>query len=192
VLSLPTPAEASAVIVTRGDVDLLPILDSLQDFDELIVWDNAQGEDLAVYGRYAGVLRARNPLVYVQDDDCLVDAAAVVAAYQPGRVVANMPLSRWDDYPDSCLVGWGAVFDACLPARAFARFERAVAPPPDWRQRFYRDCDLVFTVLTPHDKIDLGFAHLPWAESEGRLFRQPDHYAERQYVLGLARGVRDA
>ncbi len=75
----------SAIIVTRGDVDLQPIIFSLPAEWEVIVWDNsplqpyapsyvldnfprtrcvgprATGcDDLAVYGRYAGD-RARLP-----------------------------------------------------------------------------------------------------------------------------------
>jgi hypothetical protein len=67
----------SAIIVTRGDVDLIPIIESLPDTWERIIWDNGAREirfhlrgayavfcgneytgrvpDLAVYGRYAAL-----------------------------------------------------------------------------------------------------------------------------------------
>lgn len=78
----------SAIIVTRGDVDLDEILASLDpDVFERLVWDNGSGElrrhqkngpvrlkrvdDLAVYGRYAAIKYATHDLIYVQDDDVL-------------------------------------------------------------------------------------------------------------------------
>lgn len=81
----------SAVIVTRGDVDLREILRSIP-FDDVVVWNNGDGSvskrvmthslarivtgrgelpDLAVYGRYAAIEYADHDLIYVQDDDVL-------------------------------------------------------------------------------------------------------------------------
>lgn len=88
----------SAVIVTRGDVDLTRIIGSLPDEWEKIIWDNGakscyqvpdppivtsygiirnsrlseQVPDLSVYGRYAAIEHAHGDLIYVQDDDCVV------------------------------------------------------------------------------------------------------------------------
>jgi hypothetical protein len=181
------PAEVSAAVVTRGDVPLEDILSSLAGFGEIVVWDNSQGTDLGVYGRYQGVAQARFPVVYVQDDDCLIDAAAVVAAYEPGRLVANMPQSRWPDYPDSTLVGWGAVFDRDLPQRAFDLYRQH--HPDGWA--FQRCADVIFSALTPRTVIDVGFQHLPWAERPGRMFKEPDHKPVRDLMLGRCRRIRD-
>lgn len=98
--------KVSAVIVTRGDVDLGPILRSLRKW-EVVVWDNGAGkvtrynnassplrwyakveasgvDDLAVYGRYAAIEYARGDLIYTQDDDCIVsDPQAIVDALIP-------------------------------------------------------------------------------------------------------------
>lgn len=192
----------SAVLVTRGDVDMQPVLDTLP-FDDVVIWDNKQrGIDLKVYGRYAAMPEVRNPVVYVQDDDCTLTLEAIetlVAEYRRGEIIANMPVSRWDDYPDSCLVGWGAVFDHWLPRDTFDRYLRSkydlgfrdfdqfgVVSP-----RFLRDCDVVFTTLTPHIKLDLGFEHLPWAETPGRMFKQPEHAPSRAQMLDECRAIRD-
>lgn len=234
------PEDVAAVIVTRGDVPLEDIYESFPDFGQVIVWANGSGcridgpggtflwdsgtlnletmeaefPDLSVYGRYAAIARSSLPVVYVQDDDCIVpDIPGLLDRYAPGRIAANMPESRWADYPDSCLLGWGAVFDRHLPERAFWRagFDGRVSPFPEddweryrstrpgggsweWRSgpAFRRDCDLVFTTLTPHVKVDLGFRHLPWAETPGRLFRAPEHAAVRDEILAAARACRDS
>jgi hypothetical protein len=200
----------TGIVVTRGDVDLSEILESLESLDQVIVWENGYGarelvdgrlmpsyegrmSDVAVYGRYLAIEWAAHDLIYVQDDDCIVPVEGVIAtALQPGfdltrTIVANMPESRWRDYPDSCLVGWGSVFHRDLPGAAFRRFS------PDNIPAFYRECDVVFTVLTPSVKVDAGFRHLPWAEDPARaMFKRPDRAPERARVYELARAVRDA
>lgn len=192
------PSEVTACIPTRGDVDMTEILASLDGFGEVIVWDNSQRYDYGVYGRYMAILRSRHRVVYVQDDDCLVDAARVCRNYQEGILVANMPAIRWSDYPDSALVGWGAVFDGYLATNAFTQYEawrwRQERRPDDNEAVFRRTCDVIFSTLTPHLKIDVGFSHLPWAEGPGRMFTDdyPAHRKERDQMLELARKVRDA
>ncbi len=94
----------SACLVTRGDVDMQPILDSLPKEWEKIVWINGRGvynlgpmdgcgdlvfvpatqppPDLAVYGRYAAIEYASHDLIFVQDDDVIVsDPQAIVDAW---------------------------------------------------------------------------------------------------------------
>jgi hypothetical protein len=185
----------SAVIVTRGDVDLTEILPTIHDagITDIVIWNNQLENDMGVYGRYAALDQARNDLVYVQDDDCLIDVARLVRVadrYDLDRtIVANMPASRWPEYPDSCLVGWGALFRRQLPQQAFARYR----PLLDSRL-FQRTCDVVFTTLTPHVKIDIGVVHLPCAYAENRMWSSDPHKhnRERAAVLEEARKVRGA
>lgn len=91
--------KVSAIIVTRGNVDLQPVLDSLPSGWEQVVWDNggavsiydpaAPGcfahdsvRDLSVYGRYAAIEYASHDLIYVADDDVIVsDPQAIVRAW---------------------------------------------------------------------------------------------------------------
>lgn len=92
----------SAVIPTRGNVDMQPVLDSLPADWEIIVWVNGEcvttypagvartpiphppappghWPDLAVYARYAAIEHASNELIYTQDDDVIVsDPQAIV------------------------------------------------------------------------------------------------------------------
>lgn len=86
----------SAIIVTRGDCDLQPILESLPEDWDRVVWDNSRGvyvngmklvtapaRDLTVYGRYAAIGYASHDLIYVQDDDCIVsDPQAIVEEWE--------------------------------------------------------------------------------------------------------------
>ena len=219
----------SAIIVTRGDVNLGDVVESLPQEWEVLVWNNGLKAldrfepverarrwrgvvgDLAVYGRYAAIEHASNDLIYVQDDDCVTDPAAIVDAWHANRgyegarafvdhVVCNMPQEfRHDFYRDHALVGFGAAFHRDAPGRAFERFhvgKKEVRPEDDWAHGdgqpygFYRTCDIVFTALTPRVLVDVPKTNLWWAEDESRMYRQPQHVEERQRMLELVRQVR--
>jgi hypothetical protein len=194
----------SAVIVTRGDVDLAPCFApfAAAGITDLVVWNNATAEgDLAVYGRYEAIGSATGDAILVQDDDVVLDVDSVhalTAAYVPGYVVCNMPRRFRDtgSYDDSALVGFGAIFDRDLPARAFGRMlDSGVLPAYDPRtleEFFNRECDTVFTMLTPRALVDLPYTDREFASAPDRLWRQPEHAAERERMRRLVRQVRDA
>lgn len=184
----------AACIVTRGNVDMRPILDSLPAEWERVVWDNSGPIEVGVYGRYVAITLTDAEVIYVQDDDMILDPDGfdtLLAAYEPGKVTANMPARfRHDFYRDSCLVGFGALFDRDLPEQAFDRFfarHRDEDGP-----RFYRECDLIFTGLTDRVLVDIGHTDMPYANDPDRLWKQPEHVAERTRMLELVREVRDS
>ncbi len=180
----------TACLVTRGNVDLTPIRNSLVDacIDDISVWDNSVHTDQGVYGRYIAVDEAKGDVVYVQDDDCLLPPESIIRileAYEPGRIVANMSDDFRANYSDSCLVGFGAVFDRDLPAKAFERF-RGAGRPWDYRNR----PDVIFTALTPFTLVDVPVEILPYAYGPDRMYRQRGHAAQRHKALQHARAVR--
>ena len=184
--------EVSAVIVTRGDVDLEPIIATIPLAWDLVVWDNSKRDDLGVYGRYAALEECEHDVVYVQDDDCVTDPVEIASAYEPGRIVSNMPHAFRRFYPhrDSCLLGFGAVFDRDLPVPAFKQFWGAPIWNPVSYGDFCRTCDVVFAALVPHTRIDVPYENLPHATAPERMYQQPGHSAERRQMLKYARQVR--
>ncbi len=157
------PLNVSAVIPTRGDVDLTPILESLP-FQDVIVWDNSKRcRDYGIYARYAAIRQAKNSVVVTQDDDLLVPCwLEILAAYQPGVLVCNYP-EPWD-------IPWvarGAIFDCDLPGRAFSKY---LAKFPFDRYFTHRACDGIFALLTDDVVvIDEGSEDLPHGFAEGRV-----------------------
>jgi hypothetical protein len=136
--------KVSACLVTRGDVDLSPILDTLL-YDELIIWDNSKREDLGIYGRYAAIQEAKHDVIYTQDDDLIVTCHAKLRdAYEPGKVLCNYP-QPWD-------IPWvarGALFQRELPSLAFACYFAAYPK------------DRYFTLLSECKVVDFGSEDLP-------------------------------
>lgn len=199
-----TAADVSAVLVTRGDVDVDPILQSWlhAGIQDAVVWDNSQTTDLAVYGRYAAIEHARQPVILVQDDDAILppeSIAALVAGYQPGVVTANMPARfRHGFYRDHCLVGFGAIFDRTLPQHAFNRFLARYYPQfeqpglevTDDQVWWRRTCDIVFTALTERVLVDLPYEDRPFSSAAGRMWMTAGHVDERKRMLDLALAAR--
>ncbi len=188
-----TPADLSAVVVTRGNVSLEPILDSFTaaGIFDFTVWDNSRRpDDLGVFGRYAALPECGRDVVLVQDDDVILTVAtieALAAAYEPGRIVANMPERFRKFYTDSCLVGFGAVFDRDLPAWAFSSFAlRWGIDKADKRP------DVIFTALTESTWLDLPYTEREFATGPDRAYRQRGHARERQTTLTMARKARRA
>lgn len=199
----------SLIIVTRGDVPLDEVkrVNEWVCVTETVVWDNSQREDLAVYGRYAAIAETTENVILVVDDDVALDSAVtqLAAAYKPGHVVCNMP-QRFRDvgfYDEHALVGFGALFDRDLPARAFGALAALDDPPPGMSREtfdsyvddggfFLRTCDVVFTALTPRILVDAPYRNLPWAEGADRMYRTVGHVEERAEMLRLARLVLEA
>ena len=76
--------KVSACLVTRGDCDMQPIIDSLisQGILDIVIWDNSIREDMGIYGRYAAIAEAKNKVIITQDDDVIVsDYKAILKAY---------------------------------------------------------------------------------------------------------------
>lgn len=190
----------SACLVTRGDVDLEPILASLP-MDDVVVWDNSKREDLSVYGRYAAIAEAKHPLIYVQDDDCVLPTESIERLFwesdssgdEYGRLVCNMPEPfRKTYYQRHALVGFGAVFHRSLPFKAFNRFCGSLGYsefPQKWPAKLLRTCDVVFTALTPYAIFDVPYENLSWANASYRMYHQEGHVQERLEILGTALAV---
>lgn len=196
-------SEVCAVLVTRGDVDMAPIIAELP-YEEILVYDNSQRPiDFKVFGRYMGILETSKPIIYFQDDDCLVrNHAALLDAYKPGHVVGNFrdDVARYKFYEDTTLLGWGSLFDRGLPFDAFFRYARY--HPLDWQFMTGLGAEFTFPMLTPNRKIlvdiEAGGA-VEWLKEDGaeifarsdRMSNQPGFKEELDDVMRRARHVRN-
>ena len=185
-------SQVSAVLVTRGDVDMRPIIAALP-YGEIVVWDNSKRpHDAKVFGRYLGIAEAKNQVIYVQDDDCIVRYHDLLLdAYEPGVVVGSMPYPA-EQYADTTLLGWGALFDRELPQKAFDLWA-TVHPLDDYFRE--KECEYAFPMLS-RTKTVYGFAERIIAgeqieERPNRTWKRPDHFARTAAALAKAREVRD-
>ena len=189
----------SAVIVTRGDVDLQPVLDSLI-FDDVVVFDNSKSQtDLMTFGRVAGARLAKNEIIYSQDDDLVHPAEAqreLVAAYEEGMITGCM----WDEwsrgaeeqgipngYDDLVFPGSGSISHRALWEDCIDEY-LAEYPYDDF---FKLWCDTIIGVIAPSKQLDIRFQILPAALNLQRMADLPNAEELKGEAIRRARGVRD-
>lgn len=171
----------SACLVTRGDVDLAPVLATLP-YDDIVVWDNSKRRDLGIYGRYAAIEEAKHDIIYTQDDDLIV-ACHDQLADQFQQLAKTGGPGLLCNYPEPWDIPWvarGALFHRDLPERAFARYST----------RFVRDyffthkaCDGIFTLLTPSMVVDYGSEDLPHGFWPNRVSTTPGWYEHHRPLI---------
>lgn len=184
--------DVSAVIVTRGDCDLGPILESLP-YPEVIIWDDRERGSQGCFGRYLVSLEASNPTVYFQDDDLIFTAHdELLALYDPEVMTVNMP-SPWYE---NCrynklkqgLVGAGSVMDCMLPWKALDLYLEQY--PKD--DLFFMYCDVVVGMLTPYNRVDFGYEILEHASAPGRIYTLPGAPERKLTMQRRVMEMRDA
>lgn len=183
-----SPDKVTACLVTRGDVDMRPILETLP-FNDVVVWDNSKRPaDLKTFGRFAATLEARHDVVYFQDDDCIFrDFDALLDAYEPGVLTAVYGHGENPDgYEDVAIFPGGAVLDRSLPWAAFNQYLRRF--PCD--DGFLYDCDFVFGALTPHVQLHLPFEIRDVAYNGRRLADEPWQKETKLRITNQARSLR--
>lgn len=170
------PSKVSAVIVTRGDVDLTAIRNSLLPFGETIVWDNSEREDRSCYGRFAAAREAKHDLVYFQDDDVLCGWPGLLNQWE-GRdevLASRPPVEPWRFLGVGALAprrlivdGWDERFLAVYPGRA----------------DFDRVSDVVFGYQHLYRPCWVGYAEMDWSRWENRMYHDVTHIPVRERAV---------
>jgi hypothetical protein len=192
-----TPDQVTAVIVTRGDVDLAPVLESLV-FDDVFVWNNAERTNEMTYARVLGAELAYRDVIYSQDDDIIhseENQLAILAAYQPGTLTGCM-WQEWSagahaqgisfGYDDLVFPGSGSIADRSVAAEAVSEY-LSYFPFDDF---FRLWCDTIVGVIAPTKQLDIRFEALPCAEDENRMCNLPDGLANKTEAIRRARWIR--
>lgn len=183
------PSEVSAVLVTRGNVDMTAILYSIAaaGITDVVIWDNAKRDrDLSCYGRYEAIKEARNPVIFHQDDDLTVPIAALLAEYDPvadrdAIVCNNRAEEEW------LLTAMGALFHRDL-GDCFSRYIELYGFDAD----FCRVSDVIFAYQHPYRRVVLGYEDLPWHSQVGSsMYLEHDHYYVRERALARTRALPD-
>ncbi len=178
----------SACIVTRGDVDLAPILETLP-YGEVIIWDNStRPADLKTFGRFAAAAEATNDVVYFQDDDTLFhDHEALLRSYVPGTLTAVYGHGENPaGYEDIAIFPGGALVDKALTQSWLDDYLRAFTFDDDLL--YY--CDYVFGCLTPHVQLHLPFDIRDVAYNGRRLADEPWARDSKARIAAQARSLR--
>jgi glycosyltransferase involved in cell wall biosynthesis len=165
-------------------------LENVECIDEILVWNNnpavkldlpgpiirviESAENQSCYGRFLCAAQARNPVVYVQDDDALNhDIGGVYDQFlrDPTRIAHALASTHWNQRnrrtygeAQAALLGWGAFFrKEWLPV--LEELPASVRQEPLFR----READAFFTVLLErkHNAVPGQIAHLDGHSTPG-------------------------
>lgn len=173
--------QATAVLITKEKEYPKEVLDSLPEFEEVLIEVNCPN----ILRRYELASQARNNLIYVQDDDCIADVEKLESLYN-GQITNAMTEHHFNWYGGSgiTLIGWGAFFP-----KDMINFDRYLDKYPI-DELFLREADRVFTFLNqPHNSFVMDINILPTATLGDRMSSTSEHWEtlskikERLYTL---------
>lgn len=161
--------KVTAVLITK--LSEYPKEIRLDGFGEVIIKTNAE----SVFERYIQAERAKNEIIYVQDDDCVTDYKKLFKHYN-GRIT-NAISGRRQFYDDISggritLVGWGAFF----PKSMLGLFKNYT---DKYGIDFHllREADRIFTWLNyPHNTIRMEHKDLGSSSGPDRMSMNPQHF----------------
>lgn len=178
----------TAVIPTRGDVDVSPIVSHLRTYREIAEVVVVAGS--TPFNRYMWGRHATTDLIYTQDDDCITDIAMLIDFWEDRDVILNaMTREHAAQYPGAqTLLGFGAIFPRLLINTTFIFDER-------WKRDalFFREADRIFATVNTHSTVYPKIEILPHANNPNRLWKQADHLAARAEMnerIFLQTGIR--
>lgn len=168
----------SCVLITRAKEYPKIIMDRLQlgFFDEVLIGT----ESPSVYHRYLLAEKARNEIIYVQDDDCMTNYQNLFKFYN-NQITNGMPLPFKERYdPMGCtLVGWGCYF----PKNMIYAFDKYIAKYGK-DAHLLREADRIFTYLNkPFNTIIMPHEDLPRASAAEAMYQDPEHFPSAAEAL---------
>jgi hypothetical protein len=183
-------SDVSAVIVTRGDVDLDPILATLP-FSDVVIWNDMERGSKGCYGRWLAMEECENDVIFLQDDDLIFTAhEELLNVYEPDRITTNMP-SPWYENTGYAEMRVGLVGAGSLVPRGLHEpaVEHYLAHFPE--DRLFLDyCDFIIGALTPYERFDFGYEILPCASAPNRIWTQPDAGWKKLEVIRRSMALR--
>jgi len=141
----------TAVLITwRRQHNIPRIIRSLlkvSQINEILIHDNSKGRNKACYRRFELALKARNNLIYTQDDDCINhDIELLIKNHKTitcGATGGYMNALTKYPYTDTnlALLGYGSLFN-----KKDIDFSKYLLKHPK-DLLFYREADRIFTLL---------------------------------------------
>ena len=150
--------------------------------DEILVRDNSD-ENLLSYGKYLLIPKAKNEIIYYQDDDCIVNNLnELLQSFDGHTMLNNIKASHMDMYSGKdSMMGWGSVFKKSWVSRLGDYIMKYGVD-----KYMLREADRIFTCLIPHKNILADITDFPSANAEYALYKQPEHQGFKHEAIRRA------
>ncbi len=178
-------SKVSAVLLRyKRERELKQIVRNLRQYDfidEIIIHDNRR-INLITYGRYVAAMRAKNKIIYVQDDDCIVNnIRQMYELFDGQRLINAMKRERISFYQGKdSLVGWGCFFD-----KAWLSVLNKYVDKFGEDFILHREADRIFTSLleTPRYTVCADVTDFPSAMDKSSLSLNSEHETIKRIAL---------
>lgn len=143
--------------------------------DEVIISDNSKGDNIINYARYTAALRAKNDLIYIQDDDAIISGIDKIYSAHKGSLTygrqEHMEREMFGGR-HMAILGWGAIFNR-KDIKILDKYTDVYGKD----YCFYRETDRIFSMLLggPHNDIVVEVEHLKGHDDEHALSSKEDH-----------------
>ena len=139
-------------------------------FDEILVCT----ESPSVYQRYLLAAQANNNIIFVCDDDVLVNYQVLFSKYN-GRITNTMTkefLPRYEEM-GCTLVGWGCFF----PKEMLNVFDKYITKYGEDDPHLLREADRIFSYMNkPFNTIIQPHEDLKRASDDTAMWKEPNHF----------------
>ena len=175
----------TAVLITWKRQHNIPrIVETLlkvPQINEILIHDNSKGKNKACYRRFELALKAKNDLIYTQDDDCINhDVTELISEFKYLTCGATQGyIDALGDEPYSntnlALLGFGSLFK-----KGWIDFSKYKYPHDDL---FYREADRIFT-LGLKDKPKIVKCNIELLDEKlGAMSLDVNHLKDRQEII---------
>lgn len=168
----------TACLITRDKK--YPMEIQLNGFGEVLI----RTESPSVYERYKLAMEAKNDIIYVQDDDCIVDYDELWRYYN-GSITNAITDHHFRAYQGTgaTLVGWGCFF----PKSALACFAKYIERYGE-DAHLLREADRIFTVMNqPHNTIIRN--HHDFRPQVERMWQESNHWSSMAEAIQKTRAL---
>ena len=156
--------------------------------DEIVVAVNKPDDNKKCYKRWLAAMRAKNNIVYVQDDDCIIENIQEIYDSYDGT---RMAIGTKGTHLTKCmqegigLVGWGTILN-----------KRWIDLKPYLDRHgedeiLIRDADRIVTyaigVKRPHNYVISTVTDFESASGDMAMYRQPEHWEIKNKALERAK-----
>lgn len=194
------PKVSACLISWKRPENLGKIIASLHQWDfidEILIHVNKPGANDMNYGRYLMAEKAKNSLIYTQDDDHIiknVDSIYEMFLEQPTKISNGGIEDYLKVVPDNiygssqmAMVGWGTIFRKDWYQKPLQKYINKYGKD----YCFYRETDRIFTMLMNqyHNMVLVDAEVLPGARGEEALSSQDDHIKYKQLAISRCKEI---
>ena len=189
-----SPKVTACLITWKRPENIGKIVESLHQWDfidEILIHVNKPGSNDINYGRYLMADKAKNNLIYTQDDDHIIsNIDDIYKAYLefPNKI-ANGGIEDYlkvvpeNIYGSSqmAIFGWGTIFRKGWQTKPLLNYTNKYSKD----YCFYRETDRIFSMLfnSHHTMVPIVSEVLPGARDEEALSSQPDHIKHKELAI---------